>query len=81
MAYPRPGDTLAVLALDPLARSLQDLITLVGDLRRAGIGFRSPYEALDATTPTAGSCSTSSPPWPSSTGSRLSCCRNFRSAA
>ncbi|WP_239643874.1 recombinase family protein [Nocardiopsis kunsanensis] len=40
-----------VPALDRLARSLQDLITLVGDLRRAGIGFRSLHEALDTTIP------------------------------
>ncbi|MGW8526983.1 recombinase family protein [Nocardiopsis sp. NPDC055824] len=51
LAYLRPGDTLVVPALDRLARSLQDLITLVGDLRRAGIGFRSLHEALDTTTP------------------------------
>lgn len=51
LAYLRPGDTLIVPALDRLARSLQDLITLVGDLRRAGVGFRSLHEALDTTTP------------------------------
>lgn len=51
LAYLRPGDTLVVSALDRLARSLQDLITLVGDLRRAGVGFRSLHEALDTTTP------------------------------
>lgn len=49
MAYLRPGDTLVVPALDRLARSLHDLITLVGDLRRAGVGFRSLHEALDTT--------------------------------
>jgi DNA invertase Pin-like site-specific DNA recombinase len=51
LAYLRPGDTLVVPALDRLARSLQDLITLVGDLRAAGVGFRSLHEALDTTTP------------------------------
>jgi DNA invertase Pin-like site-specific DNA recombinase len=30
----RPGDTLVVLSLDRLARSLQDLIAIVADLRR-----------------------------------------------
>ncbi|MEV4473208.1 recombinase family protein [Nonomuraea sp. NPDC049504] len=49
--YLRPGDTLVVPSLDRLARSLADLITLVGDLRRAGVGFRSLHEALDTTTP------------------------------
>jgi DNA invertase Pin-like site-specific DNA recombinase len=47
----RPGDTLVVLSLDRLSRSLQDLITLVSELRRRGIGFRSLHEALDTTTP------------------------------
>ncbi|MBV2366467.1 recombinase family protein [Streptomonospora nanhaiensis] len=49
--YLRPGDTLVAPSLDRLARSLADLIALVGDLRRAGIGFRSLHEALDTTTP------------------------------
>lgn len=49
--YLRPGDTLVVLSLDRLARSLQDLITIVADLRRRGVGFRSLHEALDTTTP------------------------------
>ncbi|MGI5170446.1 recombinase family protein [Spirillospora sp. CA-253888] len=51
MDYPRPGDTLVVPSLDRLARSLQDLITIVGGLRRRGVGFRSLKEALDTTTP------------------------------
>ncbi len=38
-------------SLDRLSRSLQDLITLVAQLRRRGIGFRSLHEALDTTTP------------------------------
>ncbi|MER7212432.1 recombinase family protein [Streptosporangium sp. NPDC000239] len=49
--YLRPGDTLVVLALDRLSRSLQDLITIVAELRRREIGFRSLHEALDTTTP------------------------------
>jgi DNA invertase Pin-like site-specific DNA recombinase len=49
--YLRPGDTLVVPSLDRLSRSLQDLITLVADLRRRGVGFRSLHEALDTTTP------------------------------
>lgn len=51
LGYLRPGDTLVVASLDRLSRSLQDLITLVADLRRRGIGFRSLHEALDTTTP------------------------------
>jgi DNA invertase Pin-like site-specific DNA recombinase len=49
--YMRPGDTLVVASLDRLARSLQDLVSLVSDLRKRGIGFRSLKESLDTTTP------------------------------
>jgi len=49
--YLRPGDTLIVPSLDRLGRSIQDLITIVGDLRRENIGFRSLHESLDTTTP------------------------------
>ena len=41
---------MVVLSLDRLGRSLADLIELVGDLRRRGIGFRSLHEAIDTTT-------------------------------
>lgn len=51
LAYLRAGDTLVVPSLDRLSRSLQDLITLVAQLRRRGIGFRSLHENLDTTTP------------------------------
>jgi DNA invertase Pin-like site-specific DNA recombinase len=51
LAYLRPGDVLVVPSLDRLARSLQDLIALVGELRRRGVGFRSLHESLDTTTP------------------------------
>lgn len=49
--YCRPGDTLTVHELSRLGRSLHDLIAIVGDLRRRGIGFRSLHEAIDTTTP------------------------------
>lgn len=49
--YARPGDTLVVPSLDRLGRSLQDLISIVGQLRRAGVGFRSLHESIDTTTP------------------------------
>lgn len=49
--YLRPGDTLVVPSLDRLGRSIQDLINIVGELRKTGIGFRSLHEALDTTTP------------------------------
>ncbi|BCY10951.1 hypothetical protein L3i22_060390 [Actinoplanes sp. L3-i22] len=40
-----------VPALDRLGRSLQDLITTVGGLRKQDVGFRSLHENLDTTTP------------------------------
>jgi DNA invertase Pin-like site-specific DNA recombinase len=49
--YLREGDTLVVPSLDRLGRSIQDLIAIVGGLRKRGIGFRSLHEALDTTTP------------------------------
>lgn len=49
--YLRPNDTLVVPSLDRLGRSIQDLINIVGALRKDGIGFRSLHEALDTTTP------------------------------
>ena len=45
------GDTLVVASLDRYGRSLQDLITMVGELRRREIGFTSLHEKLDTTTP------------------------------
>ncbi|WP_309074859.1 recombinase family protein [Streptomyces sp. NWU339] len=48
---PQPGDTLVVPSLDRLGRSIQDLIAIVADLRKRGIGFQSLHEALDTTTP------------------------------
>jgi DNA invertase Pin-like site-specific DNA recombinase len=51
LEFMRPGDTLVVPSLDRLSRSLQDLITMVGDLRRREVGFTSLHENLDTTTP------------------------------
>ncbi len=39
--FMRPGDTLVVASLDRLSRSLADLIAMVTELRRRGVGFRS----------------------------------------
>jgi DNA invertase Pin-like site-specific DNA recombinase len=49
--YLRPGDVLTVVSLDRLGRSLEDLIGIVGRLKRQGIGFNSLHEKLDTTTP------------------------------
>lgn len=50
-AFLAPGDTLVVPALDRYGRSLKDLVTMVGELRRREIGFSSLHEQLDTTTP------------------------------
>ncbi|QGK68701.1 helix-turn-helix domain-containing protein [Allosaccharopolyspora coralli] len=49
--YLRKGDTLVVLELSRLGRSLQDLLSLVSELRRRGVEFTSLHENLDTTTP------------------------------
>ncbi|GAA4511542.1 hypothetical protein GCM10023096_18280 [Nonomuraea ferruginea] len=59
-------------SLDRLGRSLQDLIAIVAELRKRGIGSRSLHEALDTTAPAAGWSSTSSPPWRSSSANSSS---------
>jgi DNA invertase Pin-like site-specific DNA recombinase len=48
----RAGDTLIVWKLDPLGRSLRDLITMLDDLRARGLKFHSFTEAIDTTPPT-----------------------------
>jgi DNA invertase Pin-like site-specific DNA recombinase len=47
----RPGDVLTVTSLDQLGSSLEDLIAIVGRLKRLGVGFQSLHEKLDTTTP------------------------------
>ena len=49
--FMQTGDTLVVPSLDRLSRSLQGLITTVGQLRTRGVGFTSLHENLDTTTP------------------------------
>jgi DNA invertase Pin-like site-specific DNA recombinase len=46
------GDTLTVWKLDRLGRSLRYLITMLDDLKRRGVKFRSLTEAIDTETPT-----------------------------
>ena len=63
------GDTLLVWRLDRLGRSLRHLLEMVGDLTERGVGFRSVRDGRS--TPQAAPASssfTSSPPWPSSSG-------------
>ena len=51
MAVLQPGDTLVVWRLDRLGRSMPHLVTLVEELLRKNIGFRSLCDgAVDTTT-------------------------------
>jgi DNA invertase Pin-like site-specific DNA recombinase len=45
------GDTLVVVKLDRLARSLLDLLTIIERIGKCGAGFRSLTENIDTTTP------------------------------
>lgn len=51
LEYLRPGDVLVVTELSRLGRSLEDLVSIVGELGRRGIQFRSLKEAIDTSTP------------------------------
>ncbi|MCD2193621.1 recombinase family protein [Actinomycetospora endophytica] len=51
LASLHPGDTLVVVSLDRLGRSLPQLVKLLNDLRDHGAGFRALHEGLDTTTP------------------------------
>jgi hypothetical protein len=60
------GDTLVVPSLDRLSRSLQDLITAVGNLRCRGSASPPCVRPSTPPPPAAGWSSTSSPPSPNS---------------
>ena len=47
----REGDTLVVWKLDRLARSVKNLVDLVGELHQQGIQFKSLTDAIDTGTP------------------------------
>ena len=47
----RTGDVVVVTKYDRLARSLPDLLDIVGNIRERGAGFRSLGEDIDTTTP------------------------------
>lgn len=48
--FARAGDVLVVWRLDRLGRSLKELVTLVEQLKAAGIGLESLMEKIDTTT-------------------------------
>jgi len=48
----RDGDIVVVWKLDRLARSLQDLVSLVNDFQAKGAGLNSLNDHIDTTTPT-----------------------------
>ncbi len=51
MAVLKPGDVVLVTKIDRLGRSTQDLLNLIGDMRRAGANFKSlGDEMMDTTT-------------------------------
>lgn len=49
--YARDGDTVTVVALDRLGRSLSGIIRTIEDLRERGIVLRSLREGIDYSTP------------------------------
>jgi DNA invertase Pin-like site-specific DNA recombinase len=50
LSHAREGDVLVVWRLDRLGRSLPNLIEVVSELERRGVGFKSLGEAIDTTT-------------------------------
>jgi DNA invertase Pin-like site-specific DNA recombinase len=51
MAALKPGDIVLVTKIDRLGRSTQDLLNLIGDMRKAGANFKSlGDEMLDTTS-------------------------------
>ncbi|MEE9647911.1 recombinase family protein [Enterobacter soli] len=45
------GDTLVVWKLDRLGRSMRHLVTMIEELRKKGINFRSLTDSIDTSTP------------------------------
>lgn len=50
LEFLKEGDVLVVWRLDRLGRSLLDLISIITDLEKRGVGFRSLTENIDTTT-------------------------------
>ena len=52
LEYVRDGDILIVESFSRLARSTRDLLDIVENLEKKGVGFTSQKEAIDTSTPT-----------------------------
>ncbi len=50
LAFARPGDTLAVVRLDRLGRSLGELLAVVKELRERGVALLSLEEKIDTSS-------------------------------
>lgn len=50
--YAREGDTIVVVALDRLGRSLSHMVKTIEDLQARGVNLRSLREGIDFATPT-----------------------------
>lgn len=50
LATVKPGDTVIVMRMDRLARSLVDMLNILDGLRAKGVGFRSLRDPIDTTT-------------------------------
>jgi DNA invertase Pin-like site-specific DNA recombinase len=51
LAYARTGDTIVVVALDRLGRSLSHVIRTIDSLNQRGVALRSVREGVDFSTP------------------------------
>ncbi len=52
LAYARPGDTVAVTAIDRLGRSVAEVTRTIADLEDSGITLRALREGVDTAAPT-----------------------------
>src|SRR6476660_7407226 len=50
--YAREGDTIVVVALDRLGRSLSHMVQTINDLQQRGVNLRSLREGIDFSTAT-----------------------------
>lgn len=47
----KEGDMIVVFKIDRLSRSLRDLVTIIEDLEKRGLNFKSINESIDTSTP------------------------------